>query len=69
MISTATILKLKRSGVPGRKPTLADLQLGEVGINYNDGKLCFRKENAVVGARIVEPGQRDVIGKTIFVST
>jgi hypothetical protein len=68
MISTATKIKLKRSGVPGRVPTLADLQLGELGINYNDGKLYFRQENDDIGARIIEPGQGAVIGKTIFVS-
>ena len=68
MISTATRIKLKRSGVAGRRPTLADLQLGELGINYNDGKLFFRQENDEVGARIIEPGQGAVIGKTIFVT-
>ena len=68
MISTATKIKFKRSGVAGRRPSLADLQLGELGINYNDGKLFFRQENEVVGSRIIEPGQGDVIGKTIFVS-
>jgi len=68
MISTATRIKLKRSGVPGRRPTLADLQLGELGINYNDGKLFLRQENDEVGARIIEPGQGAVIGKTIFVT-
>ena len=68
MISTATRIKLKRSGVAGRTPTLADLQLGEIGINYNDGKLFFRQENDGVGARIIEPGQGSVVGKTIFVT-
>ena len=47
---------------------MADLQLGELGINYNDGKLFLRQENDEVGARIIEPGQGAVIGKTIFVT-
>ena len=68
MISSETRIKLKRSGVAGRVPTLADLDLGELGINYNDGKIFFRQENDTVGSRIIEPGQGAVIGKTIFVS-
>ena len=69
MISSETKILLKRSGIPGRIPSLADLKLGELGINYYDGKIFFRQENEVVGARIIEPGQGDVIGKTIFVTT
>ena len=68
MISTATIIKLKRSGIPGRVPSLADLKLGELGINYYDGKIYFRQENDTVGSRIIEPAQGDTIGKTIFVT-
>ena len=68
MISSETRIKLKRSGIAGRVPTLADLQLGELGINYNDGRIFFRQENDIVGSRIIEPGQGAVIGKTIFVS-
>jgi hypothetical protein len=67
MISSATKIRLKRSGVPGRRPTLADLQLGELGINYNDGKLFFRQENDEV-SRIVEPGQTFNVGRTFFVT-
>ena len=68
MISSDTRIKLKRSGVAGRIPTLADLQLGELGINYNDGKIFLRQENETVGSRIIQPGQADVVGKTIFVT-
>ena len=68
MISSETKIILKRSGVEGRVPSLADLKLGELGVNYYDGKLYFRQENEVIGARIIEPGQGDNIGKTIFVT-
>ena len=68
MISSETKILLKRSGIPGRVPSLADLKLGEVGINYYDGKIFFRQENDEVGARIIEPGQGDDIGRTIFVT-
>ncbi|AOV62173.1 hypothetical protein BOW86_gp208 [Synechococcus phage S-CAM7] len=68
MISSETKILLKRSGVPGRIPSLADLKLGELGINYYDGKVYLRQENDVVGSRIIEPGQGDDIGRTIFVT-
>ena len=67
MISSATKILLKRSGVPGRVPSLADLKLGELGVNYADGKIYLRQQNGEVD-RIIEPGQGAVIGKTIFVS-
>ena len=67
MISSATKIRLKRSGVPGRVPTLADLKLGEVGINYSDGKLYFRQKNDDVD-RIIRPGQTEVTGNTFFVT-
>ena len=69
MISTATKIKFKRSGVAGKVPTLADLSLGELGINYSDGKIFLRQENSIVGSRIIEPGQTYEVGKTIFVTT
>ena len=67
MISSATKIRLKRSGVPGRVPTLADLQLGELGVNYSDGKIYFRQDNGEVD-RIIRPGQTDITGNTFFVS-
>ena len=68
MISSETRIRLKRSGEAGRIPSLNDLSLGELGINYWDGKIFFRQENDEVGARIIEPGQGDNIGNTYFVS-
>lgn len=37
---TDTILKIKKSSVPGRAPT--ELEYGEVAINYNDGRLYYK---------------------------
>lgn len=41
----ANRLLLKRTATPGKVPALADLQLGELGINTYDGKLYLRKDN------------------------
>lgn len=43
---TDTLIKLRRSAVPGKTPTDAQMQLGEVAINTYDGKMFF-KQSAV----------------------
>ncbi len=35
----AQIVKLRRSAVPGQKPTNSNLQLGELALNTTDGKV------------------------------
>ena len=35
----ANIVQIKRSSVAGRKPNVADLQVGELAVNLNDGIL------------------------------
>ena len=39
-------IKLRRSSVAGNIPTIAQLALGEVAINTQDGKLYFKKYDA-----------------------
>jgi hypothetical protein len=39
----ANVVKLKRSAVQGRNPSISDLQLGEVALNTADGNLFFKK--------------------------
>jgi len=41
----ANEIKLKRSGVESRVPTISDLTLGELAVNTYDGKLFFKKNN------------------------
>jgi hypothetical protein len=43
----AQIIKLKRSLVPGSKPTTSDLTAGELAINVYDGKVFLRKSGSV----------------------
>ena len=40
-------IKLRRSSVAGRIPTTAQLELGELAINTQDGKIYFKKYDAV----------------------
>jgi len=39
----STTIKLRRSAVAGRIPTTSQLELGELAINTNDGKIYFKK--------------------------
>lgn len=41
-------IKLKRSSVPGKIPTTAQLQAGEIAINTADGKLYFERDDASI---------------------
>lgn len=45
----ATPFKLKRSSVPGKRPELSDLQLGELAINFHDGHLYSERDTGGVG--------------------
>jgi len=49
----ASIIKLKRSSVPGKKPTVNDLPLGELGLNTNDGKVYIQKDSVGVGSTVI----------------
>jgi hypothetical protein len=42
-------IKFKRSAVPGKVPTPADLDFGEVAINYADGLIYYKKANGTIG--------------------
>lgn len=42
----STIIKLRRSAVPGRVPTTAQLELGEIAINTADGKIYIKQYSA-----------------------
>lgn len=51
----ANTIRIKRSSVPGKIPTISDLSAGELAVNFADGKLFTRKETGGV-ATIVEIG-------------
>jgi len=43
----AQIVKLRRSSVIGKKPTNAQLELGELSVNTSDGKVYFAKSGSL----------------------
>ena len=63
-------IRIKRSSVPAKKPTTAQIQLGELAINTFDGRVFLKQDQGIVGVgtRVIEVGAGSSIGKTIFVS-
>ena len=60
-------IKMKRSAVAAKAPGVADLALGELAVNTNDGKLYLKKNDGTEA--IVEIGPvRSVSGKTGIVT-
>lgn len=65
----ATPIRIKRSAVPGKRPTIGQIDLGELAINTYDGKLFLKQDTGGVGVstRVVEVGGY-VPGKTVYVA-
>ena len=68
----ATPIRIKRSAVAGKKPSDSQLQLGELAVNFYDGKIFLKQDTGGVGVgtRIVEvgAGSTTFVGKTLFVT-
>ena len=68
----ATPIRIKRSAVAGKKPTKEQLQLGELAVNFYDGKVFFKQDTQGVGigTRVIEigAGSTTFVGKTLYVS-
>jgi hypothetical protein len=72
----AQIVKLRRSGVSGQKPTNANLQLGEIALNTTDGKLFFAKSGSlgptieeVVTTNTINTGSINISGSINLIGT
>ena len=62
-------IRIKRSAVAGKKPTLADLQLGELGLNTFDAELYTRRERTGIGTDIVRIGAGATVTNVLYVTT
>ncbi len=47
------IIKIKRSSVPGKIPTIASLPLGELALNTNDGKVYTQQDGVGIGSTVI----------------
>jgi len=63
-------IRIRRSSVPAKKPTIDQLQAGELAVNFYDGKLFIKQDQGGVGVgtRVIEVGAGSSVGKTIFVN-
>ena len=62
---------IKRSAVPGKKPSTSNLALGELAINTNDGKIYTRREFTVESElieEVVEFVGKVPVGNAVYVS-
>jgi microcystin-dependent protein len=56
-------IRLKRSATAGKVPLVADLQLGELAVNTNDGRLYLKRDSGT--AAVIEVGPvRSIAGRT-----
>lgn len=61
-----TKVLLKKSAVPGKVPLPADLSLGELALNYADGRVFYKKPDNSVGEFVGQPGVG--VNTTVLVS-
>jgi hypothetical protein len=45
-------IKFKRSAIPGKRPSNSQMELGELALNTNDGRLFTKKENVGIGTTV-----------------
>jgi hypothetical protein len=64
----ASIIKLKRSSVPGKKPTVNDLPLGELGLNTNDAEIYVRRERSGIGTDITRVSAGATVTNILYVT-
>ena len=64
----APIIKIKRSAVPGKKPTVNDLPLGELALNTYDAELFVRRERVGIGTDIVSVGIGASVTNILYVT-
>lgn len=60
----ANQIRIKRSAVPSKVPTVSDLALGELAINTHDGKLYLKKDTG--SASIVEVGAPGIVESVLL---
>ena len=65
---TAPSIRIKRSAVPGKIPTVDQLPLGELGLNTYDAELFARRERAGIGSDIVRIGAGTTVTNILYVT-
>jgi hypothetical protein len=61
-------IRIKRSAVPGKRPTVDQLPLGELGLNTYDAELFARRERSGIGSDIVRLGAGSTVTNILYVT-
>jgi len=64
----APVIKIKRSSLEGKRPTVDQLPLGELGLNTYDAELFVRRERAGIGTDIVRVGSGVTVTNILYVT-
>ena len=64
----APIIKIKRSSVAGKKPTVNDLPLGELALNTYDAELYTTRERSGIGTDVVRLGAGATVTNILYVT-
>ena len=64
----STPFRIKRSAVPGKKPVVADLQLGELALNTYDAELYTTRERSGIGTDVVRLGAGTTVTNILYVT-
>lgn len=68
MISTNPIVRIRRSAVSGKKPTVDQLLLGELGLNTYDANLYTLRSRPGIGTDIVNLGAGSTVTNILYVT-
>jgi len=64
----ATPFRIKRSAIPGKKPVVADLQIGELALNTYDAELYTTRERSGIGTDVVRLGAGTTVTNILYVT-
>ena len=64
----STPFRIKRSAIPGKKPVVADLQLGELALNTYDAELYTTRERSGIGTDVVRLGAGTTVTNILYVT-
>ena len=64
----ATPFRIKRSAVPGKRPEVADLQLGELALNTYDAELFTLRARPGIGTDVVRVGSGVTVTNIFYVT-
>jgi hypothetical protein len=65
---SGSIIRIKRSAIPGKKPSTSDLQTGELALNTFDAELYVKRVRAGIGTDIVKIGIGATVSNILYVT-